>query len=504
LPASEPFAEYEEHDAVGLAGLVAAGEVTAIELVEAAIERVEALNPSLNAVILKQYDEARRLAKQQPPNAPLFGVPFLVKDLAMVAGDLATFGCSLFRDYRPDVTDEYIERVLRAGLIPIGRTNSPEFGLLPTTEPELHGPTHNPWDLDRSPGGSSGGAAAATAARIVPMAHASDGGGSIRIPASACGVFGLKPSRGRMPRYPGSAADYLSVDLAVSRSVRDVATLLDATHGATPGDAYQAPSPDQPFVAALDATPRPLRIAAGTRDHRGALTAPECIAAVEHTVTALDDLGHTVVEDRPGVDGQSLAEAFLVVWESLAEAIFIAVLDEAEQRRGGKPLRRILGDWRMMKLISFLDKRKSGRSGFETFTWKLADLSRRRSAGKLEAAKAELQREAHIVGRFLEEYDMVLSPVLGSPPPRLGEIDQTVDWDSIVEQLFAYVAFTPVANFSGLPAMSVPTYWTDDDIPIGAHFTSRFGDEAGLLSLAHQLEEALPWSQRRPEVLSGS
>jgi Asp-tRNA(Asn)/Glu-tRNA(Gln) amidotransferase A subunit family amidase len=493
------FAEYDQYDAVGLAELVARGEVSALDLVEEAIGRVEELNPALNVVIEKHYDAARESARSLQ-FGPLAGVPFLIKDLAMVEGDRATFGSVFFRDYRPDFTDEYIARVRRAGLIPIGRTNSPEFGLLPTTEPVLHGPTRNPWDITRSSGGSSGGAAAATAAGIVPMAHASDGGGSIRIPASACGVFGLKPSRGRMPRYPGSAADYLSVDLAVSRTVRDSAALLDATHGAVPGAVYSIPAPERPFLDAVAAEPKRLRVAYSTIDFRGQRVAPDCVAAVEHTAELLETLGHEVVEEAPAVDGQALAEAFLAIWESLAEVVFQTILEEASKQRAGRVLRRVVGDWRTMQLIAWLDKRKDGRDAFEPFTWKLADISRRRSPAQLEAAKTELQRVAYTFGDFFGEYDLMLSPVLGSPPVQLGKIDQETPWEDIIEQLFAYVAFTPVANFSGFPAMSVPVHWTPGGLPIGSHFMGQFGAEGTLISLAGQLERAAPWADRRPQL----
>ncbi|MDX2468377.1 MAG: amidase, partial [Acidimicrobiia bacterium] len=367
------FPEYEQYDAVGLAELVAGGEISPLELVEAAIERIEKLNPALNAVIVKHYERARSIAAAGEIAGPFRGVPFLTKDLAMVAGDVASFGSVFFRDFRPDVTDEYQKRASAAGLISLGRTSSPEFGLLPTTEPILHGPTRNPWALERSSGGSSGGSAVATAARMVPMAHASDGGGSIRIPASACGVFGFKPSRGLMPRFPGSAADYLSVDLAVSRSVRDIAVLLDATHGAVPGSAYQAPGPQQPFSTAPGSGPRPLLIAFSTVDHRGAVASTDNIAAIDATAETLAELGHEVVEASPEIDGQALAEAFIVVWESLAESIFTIIMGEASKQRAGAILKRILGEWRAMKVIAWLDKRKSGRDGFEPFTWGLAD-----------------------------------------------------------------------------------------------------------------------------------
>ena len=497
------FAEYADYDAIGLAGLVERGEVTASELVEAAIEAVEQLNPQLNAVIANHYDRARQLAAQGGKPGPFRGVPILIKDLALVEGDVATFGSAFFRDFRPDVTSEYIRRVLAAGFIPIGRTNSSEFGLLPTTEPVLHGPTKNPWNVEHSSGGSSGGAAAAVAAGIVPMAHASDGGGSIRIPAAACGVFGLKPSRGRMPRYPASAADYVSTDLAVSRSVRDSAALLDLTHGEVAGGAYHVPPPGESFRTTVESDPTPLRIAFSTQDFRGRQVDFDCAAAVESVATILEESGNEVVEALPDVDGQSLAEAFLAVWESLAEHIFTLILAEASQRRAGRILRRSLGDWRAMKLIARLDKRKSGMAAFEPFTWQLADHSRHRTAAGLEAAKVHLQQVSYQLAQFLTEHDLLLTPVLGRAPVRLGEIDQEAKWDDIVEQLFDYVAFTPVANFSGMPAMSVPTHWTDDGLPIGTQFMGRSGSEETLLALAGQLERAVQWSQRRPTVWAG-
>ncbi len=495
------FSDYDQHDATGLAELIAKGQITAAEVVEEAIAQVERLNPVLNAVITPQFERARSLAAN-PPGGPFSGVPFLTKDLAMVADDVASFGSVFFRDFRPDVTDEYQLRTQAAGLISLGRTNSPEFGLLPTTEPELHGATRNPWRLGTSSGGSSGGAAAAVAAGIVPMAHASDGGGSIRIPASACGVFGLKPSRGRMPRFPGSAADYLSVDLCVSRTVRDTAALLDVTHGAVPGAQYHAPAPNGRFVDSAAEPPRPLRIALAETDFRGRATDPDCRAATTVTAKLLEAAGHTVVEAQPAVDGQSMAEAFLVVWESLAEAIFRIILDEAGKRRSGVVLRKTLGDWRAMKVIAALDSRKAGRASFEPFTWRLAERSQRRTPAQLEAAKVELQRLSYVFTEFLTEYDVMLSPVLGMPPVELGEIDQEGDWDEVTDELYRYVAFTPVANFSGLPAMSVPTFWNDAGIPVGSHLMGRFGDEALLLSVASQLEEASGWPQRRPAISS--
>ncbi len=407
------FADYDSFDAVGLAALIESGEVTAAELIEAAIDRVEAINPTINAVIVKHYERARRRASSGTLPGPFFGVPFLTKDLANVAGDVVSYGSVFFRDYRPDTTDEYQLRTERAGLISIGRTNSPEFGLLPTTEPTLHGPTRNPWDTERSPGGSSGGSAAATAAGMVPMAHSSDGGGSIRIPAAACGVFGFKPSRGRMPRFPPSPADYLSIDLAVSRSVRDSAALLDVTHGAVAGSEYYAPPPSGAFAAAVEREPDVMRIAISTVDFRGRNTARECRDAVHATATELSDLGHKVVEAKPEIDGQAMAEAFLMIWESLAESIFNIIMTEADKTRVGHVLRLLLGEWRAMRLISRIDKMRAGRDAFEPFTWRLAQLSRKHTPAQLIAARTELQQASYHFAEFFETYDSLLTPTLG-------------------------------------------------------------------------------------------
>lgn len=494
-----PFCDYDRHDAVGLAGLVADGSVHPSELVEAAIERIESANPAINAVVDRQYDAARRRAASAIGSGAFAGVPILIKDLMTVEGERVTFGSVFFREYVAEETPEFMHRILRAGFIPVGRTNTPEFGLLPTTEPVLHGPTRNPWDTARSAGGSSGGAAAAVAAGMVPLAQGSDGGGSIRIPASACGVFGLKPTRGRIPQSPPSPADYLSVSLGLSRSVRDSAALLDAVSGAESGAEYWAPQPDAPFVSAADRDHEPASVAFSTRDFRGNNVAPECVEAVVATAQLLEDLGHRVVEVAPPIDGIAMAEAFIEVWASLAAFVFELVLEgAAAQARVVRWLRRVVGDWWTMRLIAALDARKSGKPAFEPFTWGLARMSRRRSQAHLGSARLVLQETAHRMGRFLEAYDFVLSPVLGAPPPAIGEIDQDADWDALIDQLISYVAFTPLANFSGLPAMSVPVHWTADGLPIGSHFTGRFGDDFGLLQLAGQLERARPWRDRRP------
>ncbi len=497
----EPFKEYASFDAVGLAQLVQQGAVRPLELVEAAASRIDEINPAINAVIWDRLDAARVEADAADQTGPFAGVPILIKDLVVEKGIPVTFGSVFFRDYVGDTTSEFRHRINGAGFIDLGRTNTPEFGLLPTTEPVLHGPTRNPWDLNRSAGGSSGGAAAAVAAGIVPLAQGSDGGGSIRIPASATGLFGLKPSRGRNPRRPGSSIDYLSVEHALTRTVRDSAAFLDAVHGPVPGDRYWSPPPSGPFAEAVTRDPERLRIAFSTRDFRGDRVHPECEAAVLDTATLLDGLGHDIVEAEPDVDGALLADAFFEIWAALAATAFGLVLEGvSELKPAVGRIRRYAGDRRTMRLISRFDQRESGKPAFEPFTFGLADRSRSRSQVDLLGAEAALQSIAHQTGAFLVDYDLFLTPVLGSPPVPLGRIDQNLPWNEFVEMIFRYVAFTPLGNFAGLPAMSVPIHWTSDGLPVGSHFLGRFGAEETLFSLAGQLERAQPWANLRPDI----
>jgi amidase len=497
----EPFADYAQYDAVGLSGLVANGDVHPLELVEAAAERIAAVNPAVNAVIRERIDAARLEAASRGLDGPFGGVPILIKDLVVEEGVPVSFGSVFLRDYVGGETSEFRHSITRAGFVDLGRTNTPEFGLLPTTEPVLHGPTRNPWDLSRSAGGSSGGAAAAVAAGIVPLAQASDGGGSIRIPASTTGLFGLKPSRGRGPRRPGGSIDYLSTEHAVTRTVRDSAAFLDAVHGAVPGDRYWAPPPSAPFTEAVDRAPGRLRVAFSVRDFRGNRVHPECETAVLETAGILEGLGHTVVEADPGIDGAAMAEAFIEMWAALAAHAFSLVLDTATERISVvRRMRRVVGDRRTMRLIALLDQRESGLPAFEPLTFALAERSSGRSQADLQNAEASLQAVAHQTGDFLTDHDAFLTPVLGSPPVPIGTFDQTLPWDELIEMVYRYVAFTPLGNFAGLPAMSVPLHWTPDDLPIGSHLLGRFGSEEILLSLAAQLERAQPWADRRPPI----
>ena len=498
----EPFGDYAQYDAVGLSQLVANGDVHPGELVEAAAERITAVNPNVNAVIWDRIETARLEAASDDQRGPFRGVPILIKDLVVEHGVPVTFGSVFLRNYIGDTTSEFRHRITRAGFIDLGRTNTPEFGLLPTTEPVLHGPTRNPWHLGRSAGGSSGGAAAAVAAGFVPLAQASDGGGSIRIPASTTGLFGLKPSRGRVPRRPGGSVDYLSTEHALTRTVRDSATFLDAVHGAVPGDQFQAAPPKAPFAEAAIRDPERLTVAFSIRDFRGDRVHPECEAAVLGSARLLEGLGHNVVEADPGLDGTAMADAFIELWAALAAHAFSLVLETAAERMTAvRRLRRFAGDRRTMRMIARLDQRESGLPAFEPFTFALAERSGRRSQADLQNAGASLQAIAHQTGDFLSNHDVFLTPVLGSLPAPIGTFDQTLPWNEFIEMIYRYVAFTPLGNFAGLPAMSVPLHWTPGGLPVGSHFLGRFGAEETLLSLAGQLERAQPWANRRPPVL---
>ncbi len=492
------FPEYETFDAVGLAALVAEGEVTPEELVAAAAERLDERNPQLNAVIRTDHERARNAAANVDPTGPFAGVPFLVKDLVMVEGETTSFGSVFFREYVPEASSEFSRRMLGSGLISLGRTNTPEFGLLPITEPVLHGATANPWSLDHSPGGSSGGAGAAVAAGIVPIAHGGDGGGSIRIPASNCGTFGLKVSRGRVPQHPPSAADDLSVGGCLSRSVRDSAAFLDVVAGAVPGSKWSLPNPPRRFAEAPRSDPGVLRIAVLTTSFADEPIHADCVAAVESTAALLEELGHTVDHRTARFDADQIADSFLTVWAALAESIFQLILVEAGNRRVGRALRRALGDWRTVRTIARLDERKTGLDAFEPFTWELVKRSRKRTPAQLALAEVELQRIAFDLAALMDGYDAILTPTMGLPPQLTGELDQSAGWDEVEALVRRYVPFTPMANFTGRPAMSVPLHWNGEGLPIGSQFTGNMGDEFTLLSLAGQLERARPWFDRRP------
>ncbi|HUG27971.1 MAG TPA: amidase [Gemmatimonadales bacterium] len=493
--------EYASHDALGLAQLVRERQVTPLELVDAAIERIEALNPALNAVIHTMDDQARLAAKGALPEGPFRGVPFLVKDLiSTVAGVPFRCGSRFLRDYRPATDSELIRRYRAAGLIITGKTNTPEFGLTPFTEPERFGPTRNPWNTGRTPGGSSGGSAAAVASGMVPMAGGGDGGGSIRIPASCCGLFGLKPSRGRVPTGPGIGEIWQGavVEGVLTRSVRDTAALLDAVQGPDLGAPYWAPPPARPFLSEVGADPGRLRIAFTTKPMMGRRVDPVCVQAVEDTARLLESLGHTVEEAAPGVDGPALARAFMTMLCG-------------ELRGDITDAENLLG-------------RRATPGDFEPATWALALLGDQLTAAEFVQAVRLMERTTRQVAPFFAEWDMLLTPTLASPPVLIGSLQPTAAerlqltvlgrlragrllrlggvLQQAADEVFEFIPWTPVFNVTGQPAMSVPLCWSPDGLPIGMHLVGQAANEAALLRLASQLEQARPWFARTPPTFA--
>jgi amidase len=472
-------------DATAQADLVARGEVSAVELVDAARQRIERINPSLNAVVMRwderahtratAIDEARGAGDELPPFA---GVPFLLKDLwAHESGTPLTNGNVALRDATPlsDHDNTLVARFREAGLVNLGRTNSPELGSLPVTEPVAYGPTRNPWDTTRTPGGSSGGAAAAVASGMVPAAHASDGGGSIRIPASCCGLVGLKPTQGRITTGPERDEAGLGVALCVSRSVRDTAALLDATHGPGVGDTIIAPPPSRPYVEELGSDPGRLRI--GLLDHhpQDRSLHPDCVDAVRSGAAMLEGLGHDVTPSFPAVlSDPSFTPRFMAMW-STNMALGIAAMGQA---RG-----------------SALSEEE-----VEPVNWAQAEFAKQVSGVEYAAALAavmEFRRNLH--QWWADGWDLLLTPTLAEPPVLVGEHGSTPDDPMAgMKRAQAFVAFTPPFNASGQPAISLPLHWNDDGLPIGVQLVAAYGREDLLLAVAAQLEVAHPWADRRP------
>jgi amidase len=473
--------ELGELDATAQAALVRSGDVQAIELVEAAIARIEALNPRLNAVITPTFDRALAHV-DRGPSGPFAGVPFLLKDLALeLAGVRFCEGSRFTRDHVSTYTSEAVQRIEDAGLVILGKTNTPEFGMVPTTEPERFGPTRNPWDPTRSTSGSSGGSGAAVASRMVPMAHADDLGGSIRTPAAACGLFGLKPTRGRVTYAPeyGDVASGWASEFAVTRSVRDAATLLDALAGPAPGDPYWAPPPARRFAQEATTDPGRLRIGWTRLTADGSPGHPDCVAAFDATLLMLDELGHDVVEAQlppfDEVTGNAIGTVF-----NAATAWIVGYWT------------RVLG-------------RGPEPGELEPLTQCYWEQGREVRAGDYLQAIESLQGLTRRIAQFLDSYDVLVNPTMSEPPALIGEITSTpAEPMRALERGGRTVAYSGViANFTGLPAMSVPDGWTPDGLPTGVHVLGRFGDEATLLRLAGQLEGARPWADRAPAIAVG-
>jgi amidase len=471
------FDEYRKCDAVALAALLAKGEVTADELLDVAIARAEAVNPALNAIVRPQIPRARAAIKAGLPDGPLRGVPFLIKDLGVFEkGVPAGLGSGLYLNFVPDHDSAYTARCKRAGLVIMGRSMTPELGLSPSTESRQYGACHNPWNLAYSAGGSSGGSAAAVSAGILPMAHATDGGGSIRIPAAHCGLFGLKPSRGRVSYAPDAGEGWggLAVTHALSRSVRDSALLLDLTSGPEPGDPYTAPTPERPFAQEVGRSPGRLKIAMMRQDHRGVALHAECVKAVENAAKLCESLGH-------------------IVEEASLDLNFSDLRPQNQVLLAANVARALIMRWNVLK-------REPRPEDVEALTWAVFKRGRTVTGTEYVRAMSAVHAAGRKLAAFLSTYDMILTTTLPAPPPLLGYFDMNGDVATFTKRVSEYLTITPLYNATGTPAISVPLHWTGDGLPVGVHFGGRYGEEAKLIRLAAQLEQAQPWFDRLPPL----
>lgn len=471
---------FDTLDGRGLAALVKKGEVHPGELLEAAISRVEQVEPHLAAVSERLYDQAReRNTNGQPFQGPLAGVPTLVKDMfSPMAGARMTNGSRALGEFRADSDCEVVARLRAAGCQLIGTTTAPEFGVSYTTESQRFGATRNPWNVAHSAGGSSGGAAALVAARAIPFAHGNDGGGSLRVPASCCGVFGFKPSRGLLPSGPmvGEGWAGLSTAHAITLSVGDSAALLDATAGIDLGAPYAAPMPSTSFSQALEHAPKPLKIAL-VAELAPWQTQPDALHAVQRTAALLESLGHSVTSTTLPVHLLEFLDATFDIIGSHTRSF----LDMLGKLRGAPVMPEELEPRTRVIL------RERGQL----------------SATRYIAAVEYMHALGRTMAAFLQDYDLILTPTLNRAPPRLGELtleDDSHSLQDFIELSHGYSPYTAIFNATGQPAMSVPLYWTSEGLPLGSHFAGRFGDERTLLSLARQLEDAQPWAARRPAV----
>lgn len=469
------FEEYVAVDAVGWAERIRRRDVAAREVVDVAIARAELVNPVINAFATRLFEKARTDASAEL-NGPLAGVPWVIKDLFQtMPGVPVANGSRAYADVVGSEDAELIKRYRRAGLVVLGTSTSPELALSGTTESTLYGVTRNPWDLDRTSGGSSGGASALVAAGVVPAAHATDGGGSIRGPASCCGLFGLKPSRGRVPVAPGRTEGWLgcSATHAVTRSVRDSAALLDATHGAEPGSRYVAPLPCDIFAKAAAREPGRLRIAYHWRTHPDVTPDPACVAAVEDAAALCASLGHEVENIAPELDYPGLATAF--------GALVVVAIAAAVRSRAAALGRESIDDLLEETTREFVAYGESIR------------------AVDLMAANDAFMATAIAVAQFQETYDAILTPTMGQPPVPIGSASLMQPAAGYIAATVPFNCFASLQNMTGQPAMTVPLYW-NEGLPIGVQFAGRIGEEELLFSLAHQLEVARPWFDRRPRL----
>jgi amidase len=472
------FAEYANHDGLGLAQLVCKGEVTPLELLEASIERIEKHNPQLNAVIYRMDETAREAARGDLPDGPFRGVPFLIKDILIeYAGTPTTSGSRALKDMVSRIDSELMARYKRAGLVTVGKTNTPELGIPPITEPLFYGPTRNPWNTAHTPGGSSGGAAAAVASGMVPIAHGNDIGGSIRVPASCCGLVGMKPTRARNPLGPiyGDLASGMVSEHVLTRTVRDSAAVLDATAGPDLGDPYWAPPPQGRFLDAVGRDPGRLRIAFATVDSRGEPLHDDNIEAVKKTASLCESLGHAVEENRPQLKFDLLSEAFKTLFKTnIAHA-----LSAYARYYGTQPT----------------------EEGYEPLTLAIYRAGLQITGADYLDAVTMIQMGSREVARFFQAYDAFIVTTMPVPPPLLGAVDvRSTDLEAQFDNMTALAANTAMLNATGQPGISLPLHVNGRGLPIGVQFAGRFGDEEKLYSLASQLEEAAPWFDRHPPL----
>ncbi|MEL6342746.1 MAG: amidase [Myxococcota bacterium] len=490
--------EYDSLDATAMADLVRRGELTAAELLDAAIERIAARNPAINAVVSTFYDRARQRLADLPSDGPMYGVPFLVKDLKMqIAGTVTTNATRLLANRKAEQTSLLAQRYEDAGLVIVGKTNSPELGIMGVTEPALWGPCRNPWDTNHTSGGSSGGAAAAVAARIVPVAHGGDGGGSIRIPASACGMFGLKPTRGRVSMAPfrGEAWSGLVQEHVVARTVRDSALFLDIAAQPTPGEPYYAPAHAGSWRAHVDQPPGALTVAYTKKALLAGESDRDCVAAVEDAAALMESLGHTIEEVDLPFSRDEMAEAYFVtVASNIARFV-----EETAETAGKKPRSR----------------------DFEEATWLLAQIGWNTPAPRLLKVQHAIHQTTRAMAAFFAKYDVAMTSTMALPPVKVGTFDLSfteraqlrllrnaplgVLLDAALQNLgsnaLAATPNTQLFNMTGQPAMSVPLHWSPSGLPIGIQFAADAGREDLLLRLARQLEQARPWDNKRPPLV---
>ncbi len=472
------FKEYEDYDGLGLAELVNSKQISAIEILEAAIERVEARNPVVNAVVQKLYDYGRKQIEIGLPEGPFTGVPFLLKDLgSALAGAITTRGSKFFSNLPPLKDDSlHVTRIKAGGMVLFGKTNTCEIGLSLTCEPQLHGASKNPWDISRTPAGSSGGASAAVSSRMIPIAHASDGFGSIRAPAASCGLIGLRPTRGRNTQWPyaGEGMMGFSIEHAVSLTVRDNAALLDLTMGSGPGDPYSAPPPLHRYLDEAKTDPGRLKIAFTKHSPNGAPVDAEYLKALDDCAELCEDLGHSVEEANPKIEGEALIPTFRVI--SAVNALNAISTHPSGKRPDSGEVENVVGN-----TIAIAEK-------IDGLTLMNAT------------------QTAHRIGRqmaaFHKNYDILLTPGLGTLPPKLGWLDMMLDdLDEYWRRVFEFSPFTVWFNTTGQPAMMLPLGSNPDGFPLAVQAVGRFGDEGTLFRLAGQLEAARPWFNRKPDLL---